>query len=381
MIVFLLIMVTSVAQADFKKTKIAVLDFNLQGNDFETKDMGKIVAEWFITALVKEGRFEVIERGMLKKILEEQKLGLSGIVDANTATELGKILGVKIVITGTVMKFKGITEINARIIDVQSASIITAENVRSTSTASLQQLVVQMSEKIIKNFPLEGYIVQRNGKKITIDLGNRAGVHKDMEFLVYKEGNVIKHPKTGEVLDVEQIETGKVKIVSVRGKISEGEIVDEKGKNVIRYGQFVKSIRGPLKPAVVYREPAVVHAAPVLKSVRASAPSSKQRAQGPAATYIKQIKSENAISQRDAAKRIIRAQLFDASVLDVVEKYLLKGFNANPRDRNQIDAMAWMCKALGASGKSKYTKTLTKVSKDAESRKLRGYAAKSLAQL
>jgi len=30
--------------------------------------------------------------------------------------------------------------------------IITAENVRSTSTTSLQQLVVRMSEKIIKNF-------------------------------------------------------------------------------------------------------------------------------------------------------------------------------------------------------------------------------------
>ena len=30
--------------AEFKKTKIAVLDFQLQGDDFETKDMGKIVA-------------------------------------------------------------------------------------------------------------------------------------------------------------------------------------------------------------------------------------------------------------------------------------------------------------------------------------------------
>ncbi|MBU1182127.1 MAG: CsgG/HfaB family protein [Pseudomonadota bacterium] len=75
--------------ADFRKTKIAVLDFQLQGEGFETKDMGIIVAEWFITALVKAGRFEVIERGLIQKLLEEQKLSMTGIVDASTATQIG----------------------------------------------------------------------------------------------------------------------------------------------------------------------------------------------------------------------------------------------------------------------------------------------------
>ena len=55
------------ATAEFKKTKIAVLDFQLQGGGHDTKDMGSIVAEWLITAFVQEGRFEVIERRMLEK--------------------------------------------------------------------------------------------------------------------------------------------------------------------------------------------------------------------------------------------------------------------------------------------------------------------------
>ncbi|OQY19182.1 MAG: hypothetical protein B6I36_04875 [Desulfobacteraceae bacterium 4572_35.1] len=388
MSLLLLVMFASIVQADFQRTKIAVLDFNLQGNDFETKDMGKIVAEWFITALVKEGRFDVVERGMLQKILAEQKLAMSGVVDESTATQLGKILGVKVIITGTVMKLQGITEINARIIDVQSASIIAAENVRSSSTASLQQLVVQMSDKIIKNFPLEGYIVKRKDKNVTIDLGRLAGVKKDMEFLVYKEGNVIKHPKTGEVLDVEQIETGKVKISSVRGKISEGTIVKESKKYKIGYGQLVKSVRGKLKPLpapVVYRAPEVrVSNAPATVAVSVNAQGWRTTRPSPTAAsaqYIKQLKSENAIAQRDAAKRIIRARLFDAKVTDTVEKALLRGYKSKGRDRNHIDAMSWLCKVLGASGNSKYIKTLTAVSKDASNRKLRGYASKSLAQL
>jgi len=384
LVVLLLLIVVSGAQAEFKKTKIAVLDFSLQGKNFETADMGKIVAEWFITAMVKEGRFEVVERGMLQKIIAEQKLALSGVVDETTATQLGKVLGVKVVITGTVMQLQGITEINARIIDVESASIITAENVRSSNTASLQQMVVQMSEKIIKNFPLEGYIVRRKGQHVTIDLGKRTGVREGMEFVVYKEGNVIKHPRTGEVLDVEQIETGKLKIQSVRGKISEGEITKEAKKGEIGYGQLVKSVRGPLTPLpapVVHQAPAVqVNTAPAMVSVSVNAPTVR-RAPANADQYIKQIKSENAINQRDAAKRIIRARLFDTKVMDVVAEYLLKGYTKNSRDRNHVDAMAWMCKALGASGNSKYTKPLKTVAEKADNRKLRGYAAKSLAQL
>ncbi|MEK6653233.1 MAG: FlgO family outer membrane protein, partial [Nitrospirota bacterium] len=159
------------ASAEFKKTKIAVLDFQLQGEGYETSDMGKIVAEWLITALVKEGRFDVIERMLLKKVLDEQRLGVSGIIDESSASKLGRVLGAKIVITGSIMKFQNVMEVNARIIEVESSSIIAAENVKSTSAVKLEDLVVKMAEKIIKDFPLEGYIAQRKENRVLIDLG------------------------------------------------------------------------------------------------------------------------------------------------------------------------------------------------------------------
>ncbi|MBN2645553.1 MAG: hypothetical protein JXR59_08795 [Desulfuromonadaceae bacterium] len=397
MVMLMVLLLAGAAQAEFKKSKIAVLDFSLQGSGFETQDMGKIVAEWFITALVKEGRFEVVERNLLQKILEEQKLSLSGLLDENTATKLGKILGVKVIITGTVMKLQNVTEINARIIDVESASIIAAENVRSTNTTSLQQLVVEMSQKIIKNFPLEGYIVQRQGKNVTIDLGHRAGVKKDMEFLVYREGNVIKHPKTGEVLDVEQIETGKIKITNTRDKIAEGVVVKESKSDEIFYGQLVKSIVAlkPVEPPKPVAPPApqpqaqaqqvVVQTtptgAPVVVVTTAGAVAKPVDSKAQAAVWQKELKSGNAVSMRDAAKRIIRARQFDTKTLDAVEDALLAGYNSNFNDRNHVDAMAWLCKALGASGNSKYADTLKTVIKQGKSRKISGYAQKSLSQL
>ncbi|MEK7197356.1 MAG: FlgO family outer membrane protein, partial [Nitrospirota bacterium] len=193
-IFFVTFVFLNAASAEFKKTKIAVLDFQLQGEGYETSDMGKIVAEWLITALVKEGRFDVIERMLLKKVLDEQRLGVSGIIDESSASKLGRVLGAKIVITGSIMKFQNVMEVNARIIEVESSSIIAAENVKSTSAVKLEDLVVKMAEKIIKDFPLEGYIAQRKENRVLIDLGKRAGVKTGMQFIVFKEGKVIKHP-------------------------------------------------------------------------------------------------------------------------------------------------------------------------------------------
>jgi TolB-like protein len=230
----------SPAAAEFKRTKIAVLDFQLQGGR-QDNDMGKIVAEWLITALVKEGRFDVIERRLLEKVLTEQKMHASGLVDESSASRLGKVLGAKVVITGSVMQFQNVMEVNARIIEVESSSIVAAENVKSTSAAKLEDLVVQMAEKIIRDFPLEGYIVQREGSKVLIDLGKRAGIKTGMQFIVYQEGRVIKHPKTGEILDIERIETGTIEITDVKTKTADGKIVKETGENAVSIGQFVKS--------------------------------------------------------------------------------------------------------------------------------------------
>jgi TolB-like protein len=240
--IFLLILgVWSPAHADFKKTKIAVLDFQMQGEQTNSKDMGKIVAEWLITGLVETGRFDVIERRLLEKLLEEQKLGVTGAIDPNSAAQLGKILGVKIIVSGTVTSLEGYTEINARLINVDSASIIAAEKVRAGSAEKLRDLVNKITDKIVLAFPMEGYIVQRADKKVTIDLGKQIGVRPGMKFIVFKEGKIIKHPKTGEVLDVETIETGLIEIRDVKDKTSIGVIVQETTPNAVAYGSMVRS--------------------------------------------------------------------------------------------------------------------------------------------
>lgn len=242
-----LLAVARPASADFKKNKIAVLDFQMQGDQNSAKDMGKIVAEWLITGLVETGRFDVIERRLLEKIMEEQKLGVTGAIDPNSAAQLGKILGVKIIVSGTVTSLEGYTEINARLINVDSASIIAAEKVRASSAEKLRDLVSRITDKIALAFPMEGYVVQRTGQKVTLDLGKQIGVRPGMKFVAFKEGKIIKHPKTGEVLDVETVEIGEIEVVEVREKTSTGMILKESMSSAIEYGTMVRSaIKGQL---------------------------------------------------------------------------------------------------------------------------------------
>ncbi len=229
--------------AEFKKTKIAVLDFELRGDNFKTKDMGGIVAEWFTTALVQDGRFQVVERAMLKKLVEEQKLGMSGLIDESSSAHLGKILGVKTIISGSVLQFQDTIEINARIINVSTGSIVAAENLRSKTSDNLKEAVGRLTTKIVKNFPLTGYLVKRRDNTVLIDLGATSGLQTGMEFIVFKEGDVIKHPKTGEVLEVEQVRTGLIKITEFTANTATAEILEIAPKQEIRYGQLVQSVR------------------------------------------------------------------------------------------------------------------------------------------
>ena len=56
-------------------------------------------------ALVKDGRFVVVERTALTAVQGEQQLGTQGATTANTAAKTGQLLGARVLVVGTVTKF------------------------------------------------------------------------------------------------------------------------------------------------------------------------------------------------------------------------------------------------------------------------------------
>ena len=88
------------------KPRIAVMSFeNNSTFSYWGDNLGSAAADELITQLVRAGTFTVVERAQVNAILEEQHFGLSGAVDASTAAEIGKILGVQAVLMGSITQF------------------------------------------------------------------------------------------------------------------------------------------------------------------------------------------------------------------------------------------------------------------------------------
>ncbi|MCX6993846.1 MAG: hypothetical protein NT011_11990 [Kiritimatiellaeota bacterium] len=87
---------------------------------------------------------------------------------------------------------------------------------------------VQFLEKQLEKIPWEGTVI-KGGDKVTINRGSREGVSVGQVFAV---GSVetLTDKDTGEALDSEMKQAGKIKVTSVKEKISYCEVLDGKIK-------------------------------------------------------------------------------------------------------------------------------------------------------
>ncbi len=90
---------------DRASVKITVLD---PESPKEAPDAGPIISGTIVTNLFKLGRrdFKVIEREALQSILKEMAIGQIGILDVETAKQIGKIAGIDVLLVGRVLQYK-----------------------------------------------------------------------------------------------------------------------------------------------------------------------------------------------------------------------------------------------------------------------------------
>lgn len=129
----------SEAATSLKEGKIAIVPFNY--TDQRKSEGGIIVAERLTTRIVKLKKLKVIERNLLEKVLQELQLSNTGIVDSESAKQIGKILGVEAIITGTLTDIgNNRVEINARMINTESAEIITTSVIEVDKVWDLKEV-------------------------------------------------------------------------------------------------------------------------------------------------------------------------------------------------------------------------------------------------
>jgi curli biogenesis system outer membrane secretion channel CsgG len=134
------------------------------------QDIGKGISDMLVDKLLKDGKYRLIERSALDKILAEQNFSNSDRADSNTAAKIGKVLGVDAIIIGSITQFgrddqhtnvggggyglgrfglggvgaskaKAVVGITARVINVSTGEILASVQGTGESTRSSTSLI------------------------------------------------------------------------------------------------------------------------------------------------------------------------------------------------------------------------------------------------
>jgi curli biogenesis system outer membrane secretion channel CsgG len=248
------------SNADLKK-RIAIARFeDRSGGGYQ--NLGTGVADMLATALVKSGKFIVIERQDLDKVLAEQHLGASGNVTPETAAKAGRVLGVELIVVGSVTEF-GVSErkiaggisalggagletksaravVDIRLVNTMTGEIIAAETEEGSSTTlgvaaqykrinfsdlsawnttdagkACREAVddcVELIEDKESKVPWSGKIIKVNTDgTVIMKPGSDGGVELGADYDVFRLGEEIKDPDTGLSMGAEETKIGELK--------------------------------------------------------------------------------------------------------------------------------------------------------------------------
>lgn len=307
-VLMILIIVLMISSLGFSKElpRVAVIGFDSTAPGYIWRidsELSKATTDLMINALIKTEQFRVFERIKLDAILKEQDFqAYSGRVDPSTAVEIGKMLGVDLIVAGSVTsivykKSRGIkigplslkkstasVTITVRAINVTTGEIIFSEVKKGTTSKSgvsirvpvagglglssesvvdifsaiedvCLQTAVEFAVKIdneamiISSLLLEGYVVKvesTSGGEITqvyINLGENSGITVGDEIKIFQEGEVILDPKTNEILDRELDLIAQARIITVKEKLSIALVTTKFSNTDIMLTDIVEVIR------------------------------------------------------------------------------------------------------------------------------------------
>lgn len=234
------------------KRKIAVIDFENK-TAYGQRRLGTAASDILITELGKSGKFILVERAKIKKVLAEQQFGATGDVDSNTAARMGKILGVNAIVTGSISQFgvkKGgadyllvqskrtIAEatVDIRVVDTETGQILYTDSGKGMARQktgqflglgtkakydetlegeALRAAIVKFVDNIISQVNMKPWscrVAEIVGQDIYLDAGQQSGLKKGTTLKLFHLGKEIISPTTGLVLGRTEEEIGILRV-------------------------------------------------------------------------------------------------------------------------------------------------------------------------
>lgn len=274
LVVLLAALAVPAALAAQAKPRIAVLQLqnNTTGRVFGDR-LGEAASDEMTTALVKSNEFRVVERAQIESLLAEQALGMSGAIDAATAARVGRLLGVQLVVLGSITQFSvdqrsagvgrlGVSAsfaeaesmLDVRVVDVNTGEIIAVAegqgkrrfggaqvrdiNLQRDFDAGIAQEALRPAiEKAVEGLlkqkgqlaaaqepaPAMQVVGVRDGQ-VYLDRGENGGVTVGQQLKVMRVTDVIKDAR-GNVLDEVTEEVATIEVTRVLSQSSIGRVV------------------------------------------------------------------------------------------------------------------------------------------------------------
>jgi hypothetical protein len=197
-----------------------------------------------MTAFGEQKRFQLVERERLDAVLLEKLLSSTVPVDQDVAAKnLGKIAAAEGVVVCTVIETRQALEVAARFVDVESNVIMAVVDVygEDPELRDIRTLMDGMAWKFQQKFPLvQGMVMQRNGKHVLVDRGEKHALQKYMKAIVFREGNVLVHPGTGRPLQTPAVPLGEARVEAVAAETAQATLLQgEQSHDVKAFDQFI----------------------------------------------------------------------------------------------------------------------------------------------
>lgn len=128
------------AQEEGGKPRVAIFDPAGTAKNMD-ESMAVVVREMVSSAIVNTGKYNIVERSLIDRVLKEQKFSNSGAVDESQVSAIGKLAGAdKVVLSVFTSAGSEKVMLSLKIIDVESASIEAQKTKVVTSDALLDEI-------------------------------------------------------------------------------------------------------------------------------------------------------------------------------------------------------------------------------------------------
>lgn len=124
---------------------VGVLGFREQGE--AVKGMGGKLATLLSMQLAVSGRYPVVEREEMDRLIEELELSASGLVNSATSNRIGQLVGARILVTGSVLETGGKLYLVAKIMGTETSRVV-GVSVKGELSGDLAEMTEELTKGV-----------------------------------------------------------------------------------------------------------------------------------------------------------------------------------------------------------------------------------------